>query len=114
MTSNKSYAKSPLFTVVRTQLYSLRMVLILFGVGLFCLPLLIYALMLGIMIFSGIRGNRMYMKHCVRTVQEIKRTSQNESDAAVAYSALGGVNTAAAFCLLGCYLITQWIPLFFI
>ena len=81
---------------------------------LFCLPLLIYALMLGIMIFSGIRGNRMYMKHCVRTVQEIKRTSQNESDAAAAYSARGGVNTAAAFCLLGCYLITQWIPLFFI
>ena len=40
-----------------------------------------------IMIFSGIRGNRMYMKHCVRTVQEIKRTSQNESDAAAAYSA---------------------------
>ena len=56
----------------------------------------------------------MYMKHCVRTVQEIKRTSQNESDAAAAYSARGGVNTAAAFCLLGCYLITQWIPLFFI
>ena len=34
MTSNKSYAKSPLFTVVRTQLYSLQMVLILFGVVL--------------------------------------------------------------------------------
>lgn len=46
MTSNKSYAKSPLFTVVRTQLYSLRMVLILFGVVLFCLPLLAGFLML--------------------------------------------------------------------
>ena len=46
MTSNKSYAKSPLFTVVRTQLYSLRMVLILFGVVLFCLPLLVGFLML--------------------------------------------------------------------
>lgn len=81
---------------------------------LFCLLLLLYALMLSIMVFSGIRANRMYMKHCIRTVQEIKRTSHSEDDAAAAYSARGGVNTAVAFCLLGCYLVTRWIPLFFL
>ncbi len=75
------------------------------------LPFVLYALMLGIMIFCGVRGNRMYMNHCIRTVQEIKRTSQNESDAAMAYSTHGGVNTAAVFCLLACYLVLQWIPI---
>lgn len=43
---------------------------------LFCLPLLCSALMLGIMIFVGVRANRMYLNHCVRTVQEIKSVSQ--------------------------------------
>ena len=39
MTSKKSYAKSPLFAVFRTQLYSQRMLLILFGVVLALVPL---------------------------------------------------------------------------
>ena len=39
MTSKQSYAKSPLFAVFRTQLYSQRMLLILFGVVLALVPL---------------------------------------------------------------------------
>lgn len=39
MTSKKSYAKSPLFAVFRTQLYSQRMLLILFGVVLALVPM---------------------------------------------------------------------------
>lgn len=39
MTSKKSYAKSPLLAVFRTQLYSQRMLLILFGVVLALVPM---------------------------------------------------------------------------
>lgn len=80
---------------------------------LFCTPLICYALMLAIMIFTGVRGNRMYMNHCIRTVQDIKRTTLNESDSAMVYATRGGVNTAVAFCLLACYFIVRWIPILF-
>lgn len=46
MTSNKSYAKTPLLAVFCTQLRSQRMLLILFGLVLFCLPLLVGFLMM--------------------------------------------------------------------
>lgn len=81
---------------------------------LFCTPLICYALMLGIMIFIGVRGNRMYMSHCIRTVQTIKRTSQNEGDSSMAYVQRGGVNVAVTFCLLACYFVMRWIPILFV
>lgn len=80
----------------------------------FCSPLLCYGLILVIMIVVGVRGNRMYMNHCIRTIQDIKRTCQNESDSEIAYTNRGGVNTAVVFCLLACYFITRWIPMFFL
>ena len=55
--------------------------------------------MLGIMIFVSVRANRMYLNHCVRTVQEIKRVSNTETDAAE-YTARGGVNVVVTFCLI--------------
>ncbi len=79
---------------------------------LFCLPLLCSALMLGIMIFVGVRANRMYLNHCVRTVQEIKSVSNTETDLSAEYTARGGVNVVVTFCLLACYMILRWIPLF--
>ena len=76
------------------------------------LPLLCSALMLGIMIFVGARANRMYLNHCVRTVQEIKSISNTENDLSAEYTARGGVNVVVTFCLLACYMILRWIPLF--
>lgn len=81
---------------------------------IFCSPLLCYGLILVIMIVVGIRGNKMYMNHCVRTIQGIKRTCTNENDSEIAYTNRGGVNTAVVFCLLACYFITRWIPMFFL
>lgn len=79
---------------------------------LFALPLICYVGMFIIMLVLGFRGNRMYMKHCIRTVRSIKSTSHTESDSAMAYSAHGGVNPAAAVCLMICYFVVSWIPLF--
>lgn len=81
---------------------------------LFCTPVITYALMLGIMIFTGVRGNRMYMNHCIRTVQDIKRTCQTESDSSMAYAARGGVNMPVAFCLLACYFVLRWASILFL
>lgn len=80
--------------------------------ALFCTPMLCLVLMLVVMLVVGFTGNKMYMRHCIRTVQKIKGTSQNESDVEVRYNTHGGVNTASAFCLLGCYMVLQWISMF--
>jgi len=70
------------------------------------------SVLLGIMIFVGVRANRMYLNHCVRTVQEIKSVSNTETDLSAEYTARGGVNVVVTFCLLACYMILRWIPLF--
>ncbi len=68
--------------------------------------------MLIVMIFTGVRGNKMYMKHCVRTVQSVKsaagRTGESES---AMLTEKGGVNVPVAVCLFVCYLIVVNIPL---
>jgi len=70
------------------------------------------SVLLGIMIFVGVRANRMYLNHCVHTVQEIKSVSNTETDLSAEYTARGGVNVVVTFCLLACYMILRWIPLF--
>lgn len=80
--------------------------------ALFCTPMLCMIAMFIVMLIVGFMGNKMYMRHCVRTVQKIKKTSQNESDLDMGYRSHGGVNVASAFCLLGCYMVLQWISVF--
>lgn len=72
------------------------------------LPMLCLAVMLGVMIFVGVRGNKMYMRHCIRTAH---RARASEGDYSAALDAKGGVNVAIAICLLVCYLIVANIPL---
>ncbi len=81
---------------------------------LFLLPLLFLVLTFGIMLFVGIRGNRMYLNHCVRTVQKIKSESSSAQDLDTAYSERGGVSLAAALCVFGCYVVIRMIPQFFL
>lgn len=80
---------------------------------LFFSPLLCVALMMLVMLIVGFKANKWYMNHCIRTVQKIKSTAQNESELNEAYHAHGGVNIAVTFCLFACYMILQWVPMFF-
>lgn len=73
------------------------------------LPTLCLLMMLGVMIFVGVRGNRMYMRHCIRTAHAVK--SSGTSDISAALDEKGGVNIPIAVCLLVCYLIIVNIPL---
>lgn len=58
-----------------------------------------------VMIIIGVRGNRMYMNHCVRTVQKVK--AEQLADPEVTIESRGGTNIMAATCVLVCYFIIQ-------
>lgn len=68
------------------------------------LPLLCLLLMLVVMIVVGVRGNKMYMRHCIRTVGQVKAQNQGQ-DPSLALQARGGVNIAIAVCMFVCYFI---------
>ncbi len=74
------------------------------------LPWLCLLGMLIVMIITGIRGNKMYMRHCIRTVQQVK-VSGNDGDPNMTLDSKGGVNTSIAICLFVCYMIVVNIPL---
>ena len=80
--------------------------------NLFCfyLPLVIVAAMLVVMLIVGFRGNKMYMRHCIRTVRKVKATG-NDGDPNNTLDARGGVNTSIAVCLFVCYMLIVNLPL---
>ena len=80
--------------------------------SLFCfyLPLVIVAAMLVVMLIVGFRGNKMYMRHCIRTVRKVKATG-NDGDPNNTLDARGGVNTSIAVCLFVCYMLIVNLPL---
>ena len=63
-----------------------------------------------VMIVVGVRGNKMYLRHCVRTVQQVK-SAGNDGDPNMTLDAKGGVNTSVAICVFVCYMIVANIPL---
>lgn len=75
------------------------------------LPLLCLFGMLVVMIVVGIRGNKMYMKHCVRTIRTIKESPQS-TDPGIALEAKGGVNVPVTVCLFVCYMIVMYLPVY--
>lgn len=76
-------------------------------------PVLILFAMLAVMIVVGVRGNRMYLKHCVETARDIQ-LAQRFDDPDVTYLTRGGVNSMAALCFAICYMILRtFLPLLF-
>jgi len=68
--------------------------------------------MLVVMIVVGVRGNKMYMRHCVRCVREIRQEPGAGGGAALTLEEKGGVNTAIAVCMFVCYfLLINVVPL---
>lgn len=75
------------------------------------LPMLCLLLMLAVMIFVGVRGNKMYMKHCVRTVRRVKAANLAD-EPNMTLDAQGGVNVSVAVCMFVCYfLLVNVVPL---
>ncbi len=70
------------------------------------LPFLVLLLILACMIFVGIRGNKMYLNHCVSTMRGIK-TEGTEDDPAMALQVKGGVNSMASLGVVIAYFVVR-------
>lgn len=77
------------------------------------LPLICLLFMLIIMIICGVMGNKWYMKHCIRTIKQIKE-KEDPADVNNVIDAKGGVNLAIAICLFISYSIISSMPSFFL
>lgn len=75
------------------------------------LPMIFSVLSLVLRIVVGVRGNKMYMKHCVMTAKRIKATYTGEGQG-LSLDAAGGVNMPLAASLTISYLfLTNVLPL---
>lgn len=76
-----------------------------------CLPMLCLLMMLVLMIFTGVRGNKMYMRHCIATVRRVKSADLADQPT-MTLDQKGGVNTSVAVCMFVCYfLLVNVVPL---
>jgi len=81
---------------------------------IFCAPVAILAVMLIVMIVVGFRGNRMYMKHCLKTIHNIQSEGLPTADYNVQLQTRGNVNVPLSICILVCYFIVTWLPRLFL
>lgn len=70
------------------------------------LPFLVLLLILACMIFVGVRGNKMYLNHCVSTMREIK-ADVADSDPAMTLQVKGGVNSMASLGVAVAYFVLR-------
>ncbi len=81
-------------------------------------PIVVYVLLqfvqLAFMLIIGFNANKMYCRHCVKKVREIRASGASPEDQAVQMQNQGGVNTAVAICLLICAMICIYVPNLFI
>lgn len=75
-------------------------------------PILVLLATLVVMIIVGVRGNKMYLKHCISEVRSIKADG---TDVEGAYQSRGGVNPLASLCAAICYsIVNTFLPLLFL
>lgn len=77
---------------------------------LFFAPTLMNIALFILMIVTGAVGNKLYYKHCVSTVDELKKQDKPADEYTAALQSRGGINTRLAVLLLVCYLIINWLP----
>lgn len=70
-------------------------------------PYVVMIASLVVMILVGVKGNRMYLKHCVKTVQTVK--AEQLTDPEVTLEEHGGINMMAAMCAAICLFLVQTV-----
>lgn len=66
-----------------------------------------------IMLISGIVGNRLYYKHCVKKVKTTKARVETPAEAEIVYQKTGGVNKAIVIVLLVTFMISNLAVAFY-
>lgn len=73
-------------------------------------PAIVYALLIGIMIFVGANFNRWYMKHCKTEIIKIKQNAKEDENPETLLQTKGGVNVPLAISLLITAIIIRYLP----
>lgn len=73
-------------------------------------PVLILVAMWTIMIILGIKGNKLYLNHCIKTIKNTKANTTDKENYDNTLLEKGGVNTGLTFCLIICYFICSYFP----
>ncbi len=77
-------------------------------------PFLMLLAILAVMIFVGLRGNKMYMNHCVAAIQ-IWKIEAEDGEPLVSLDDKGGVNSMVSLCVVLCYFVVRTlVPLLLI
>ena len=82
---------------------------------LFFIPSICELLTVLIMILSGIFANRIYLRHCINKIKNIKNNVKTSLEYNYDDILLkeGGISTKAVSLTFLCYIISQYLPLFF-
>ena len=74
---------------------------------------LLSALRIALMVFCGLKANKLYYQHCVSTVRRTKSDGSAESgEYKERLAAKGGVNVPIAVCMFVCFMIITNLPKF--
>ena len=77
------------------------------------LPTILILLQFVERILCGIFANKLYLKHCVKEINQIKVNTTTTQEYETQLKQRGGVSTTLAFSLMICYVIINFIPMFF-
>lgn len=80
---------------------------------LFCISPLMNLLRFATMLVSGIIGNRLYYKHCLKRVKITKERVDTPAEAETVYQKTGGVNKTVVIVLLITYMVLNFAILYF-
>jgi hypothetical protein len=78
------------------------------------LPFLCSIVQLLIMILIGIKGNRIYYRHCVEKVTALREQTNGGAAFEQVLQTSGGVNMPLAISLMVCYMMIYWLPILFL
>ncbi len=78
---------------------------------LLALPGLLSISMLVIMIIMGNIANKMYMKHCIKTIKTLREKTKSPDEYDAALSQKSGVNTSITYCIIICYFLSTYLPM---
>ena len=73
-------------------------------------PAIVYAILIGIMIFTGANFNRWYMKHCKTEIIKIKQNASEGENPETLLQTRGGVNMPLAISLLITAMLIRYLP----
>lgn len=78
------------------------------------LPSLMLLLMFVTMLIVGFCGNKMYMKHCIKTINKTRNTTVNSEDFNTRILEVGGINSSVIILIFVCYTLITYLPVLFL